>query len=41
MLFNATDQKLFELSFNKQEFGNLIKNIDQLPSKYFSIKLKF
>lgn len=41
MLFNTIDQKLFELSFNKQEFGNLIKNIDQLPSKYFSIKLKF
>jgi hypothetical protein len=41
MLFNATDQKLFELSFNKQEFANLIKNIDKLPSKYFSIKLKF
>jgi hypothetical protein len=41
VLFNTNDQKLFELCFNKQEFGNLIKNIDQLPSKYFSIKLKF
>jgi hypothetical protein len=41
MLFNTTNQKLFELCFNKEEFGNLIKNIDKLPSKYFSIKLKF
>jgi hypothetical protein len=41
MLFNTIDQKLFELCFNKKEFSDLIKNIDKLPSKYFSIKLKF
>jgi hypothetical protein len=41
MLFNTTDKKLFELCFNKEEFSKLIKNIEQLPSKHFSIKLKF
>jgi hypothetical protein len=41
MLFNTTDKKLFELCFNKEEFSKLIKNIEKLPLKYFSIKLKF
>jgi hypothetical protein len=41
ILFNTTDKKLFELCFNKEEFAKLIKNIEQLPSKYFSIKLRF